>query len=332
MTDRARRRAAASDTASREDREDNPFAPPPEGKPDQPWQPRRAAAHEGSGPEGSGAQGSGSQGTDAQGSAPQGSQGSGSQGSGSHGSGSQGSGGQDSGSRGGSPDGSSQDGEQQPWSSRWSSRQPGRQSGGFGGQGGQDGAGGEGPGGAPRGMRWDPTDPLQRRARYALHAGIWGLFFALFSLPPVALLLGALSLYWGISALRGTSATRRGERPAGQGHGKATAEDIAGSARAPEERGAPLGGAQGGQGQQPQVSVTPAQAAKSQASAAIGGLVTAMLTLAVVAGTFAFQMAYKDYFTCQQDALTQSSRQSCDKMLPDNLRPFLENRGGNATQ
>ena len=83
-------------------------------------------------------------------------------------------------------------------------------------------------------MRWDPTDPLQRRARYALHAGIWGLFFSLLSLPEVALLLGALSVYWGISALRGKqpkSASAGGGRqdrrqgrsqaePRGDGHGR----------------------------------------------------------------------------------------------------------------
>jgi hypothetical protein len=51
-------------------------------------------------------------------------------------------------------------------------------------------------------MRWDPTDPAQRRARYALLSGMWGIFFVLFGWTYVALLLGALALYWGISALR----------------------------------------------------------------------------------------------------------------------------------
>ena len=31
---------------------------------------------------------------------------------------------------------------------------------------------------------------------------MWAFFFALFSWPYVALLLGALALYWGISSLR----------------------------------------------------------------------------------------------------------------------------------
>ncbi|KOG88527.1 membrane protein, partial [Streptomyces varsoviensis] len=88
----------------------------------------------------------------------------------------------------------------------------GRQGGGFGGSpqqrpgGGPEGSGGPGnqggPGGGPGGLRWDPTDPAQRRARYSLLAGMWAFFFALFSIPQVALLLGALSVYWAISSLR----------------------------------------------------------------------------------------------------------------------------------
>ena len=80
------------------------------------------------------------------------------------------------------------------------------------GQSGGNGGNGTGTGGSTRGLRWDPTDPLQRHARYSLHTGIWALFFSLFSLPEVALLLGALSLYWGINALRGgKSPSRSGE-------------------------------------------------------------------------------------------------------------------------
>ncbi|MEY7981728.1 hypothetical protein AB8O53_36165, partial [Streptomyces pilosus] len=60
----------------------------------------------------------------------------------------------------------------------------------------------EGQGGGPQtpGPRWDPTDPAQRRARYALLSGMWAFFFALFNWPYVALLLGSLALYWAISA------------------------------------------------------------------------------------------------------------------------------------
>lgn len=51
-------------------------------------------------------------------------------------------------------------------------------------------------------MRWDPTDPVQRRARYSLLSGMWAFFFAIFDFPEIALLLGALATYWSISALR----------------------------------------------------------------------------------------------------------------------------------
>jgi hypothetical protein len=190
-------------------------------------------------------------------------------------------------------------------------------------------------------MRWDPTDPLQRHARYALHAGIWGLFFSLLSLPEVALLLGALSVYWGISALRGKqpkSAKEAGGRTGAKGGAKrnrgvtATAEDVAGTARGPERDGGAdgargdgeSGGRAGGKPPLP-LSVTPAQAVKAKRTAAISGLVTATLTLAIVAATFTFQSVYEDYYTCQQDALTQSSRDDCKQYLPERLRPLLEN-------
>ncbi|QPP06921.1 hypothetical protein G4Z16_11600 [Streptomyces bathyalis] len=303
MADRRRRRAAPSDDASRAD---NPFAAPPEGQADQPWQPRRSAGSEG-GP-----------GTD------------------------QGQGGPDSGNGSGNGNGNGGSGsdsdpgrDRSGWGSHWSSKQPGRQSGGFGGPGGGggggqeggngDGTGGQG-GGLARGMRWDPTDPTQRHARYSLHTGVWALFFSLFSLPEVALLLGALSLYWGISALRGGKSSSRsgtsGKR-GGSGTG-ATAEDVAGTDRTATED-APK--------QMPQVPVvvSPAQAAKSRTTAAISGLIAASLALAVVVATFTFQQVYSEYFTCTEDALTQSSREDCKDLLPSELRPLLENRSSSAS-
>ncbi|MFF0010533.1 hypothetical protein [Streptomyces sp. NPDC005374] len=130
--------------------EDNPFAPPPEGTPDRPWQPRR----------------------------PEGSDGS------------------DGGQGGGN-------GGYTPWGSQWSDRQPGRSGGGFGERpGAGPGGGPESQGNAGPSQRWDPTDPAQRHARYALLCGMWAFFFALFGWPYVALLLGAPALYWAISALR----------------------------------------------------------------------------------------------------------------------------------
>ncbi|MFE6285007.1 hypothetical protein [Streptomyces sp. NPDC057877] len=216
--------------------DDNPFAPPPEGTPDRPWQPRRPSG---------------------------------------------------SGSGGGSDDsGDSEGGGRSPWGSRWSDRQPGRSQGGFGER---PGGSSEGPGGGntpgPSGMRWDPTDPAQRRARYALLSGMWAFFFALFSWPYAALLLGALALYWAISALRAKPRNADPDAPA---------------------------------------SDTPA---RPQTAAAISGLVTASLALALVAASFTAQFVYRDYYTCRSDALTTAAEQACNKLLPEELRGVLGTEG-----
>ncbi|MBB5119584.1 hypothetical protein [Streptomyces eurocidicus] len=245
-----------------EQRDDNPFAPPPEGRPDRPWEPRERPEGREGGTDGTGQGGQGN---------PAGPGGQGGQGD------------------QGGPDGTgSQSGGQPPvWGSQWSSRQPGRQDGGFGGGPGgprRPGGQGGGPGGSG-GLRWDPTDPAQRRARYALLAGMWGFFFALFSIPQVALLLGALSLYWGISSLRAKSTPRRPD---------------------PDNPAAPSPGA-----------------FRPQTTAAVSGLVTGGLALAIVAATFLFQIVYSDYYTCVDDALTQTSRQACENHLPKELRPLL---------
>ncbi|MEU9120269.1 hypothetical protein AB0C96_10465 [Streptomyces sp. NPDC048506] len=181
------------------------------------------------------------------------------------------------------------------WGSQWSSRQPGRQNGGFGARPGGRNGQPNGPGG-PGNLRWDPTDPSQRRARYALLAGMWAFFFVLFSLPEVALLLGALAIYWGISSLR----TK-------QDPAKAAATATATVAGRP---------APGGAGSAP-------GATRPQVTAAIGGLVTASLALMMVAATFTVQIVYRDYFTCVDDALTQSASKSCENLLPKELRPLL---------
>ncbi|MFD7705008.1 hypothetical protein [Streptomyces caelestis] len=202
---------------SREPQDDNPFAPPPEGTPDRPWQPRHPSGGEGGG--------------------------------------------------------------RSSWGRNWSDRQPGRSSGGFG----ERPRGPEGQGGGPQGpgMRWDPTDPAQRRARYALLSGMWAFFFGLFGWPYVALLLGALALHWGIGALR---ATPRAQDP---------------DAPAPEPKGRP------------------------QTTAAVSGVVTGSLALALVAASFTAQLVYSDYYTCTDDALTQEARQSCGDLLPEQLRDLL---------
>ncbi|MDX3753096.1 hypothetical protein [Streptomyces sp. AK08-02] len=206
--------------------DDNPFAPPPEGTPDKPWQPRRPAGDDASGDSG-----------------------------------------------------------HSPWGSQWSDRQPGRSPGGFGdrsgrpgGQGGPEGKG-DGSGTDPR---WDPTDPAQRHARYALLCGMWAFFFVLFGWPYVSLLLGALALNWGISALRAKPRTPNPDVPA-PSPGTSTVN-------------------------------------RQQRTAAISGLVTASLALAMVAGTIALQFVYRDYYTCANDALTTTSQKACDDLLPKPLR------------
>lgn len=174
---------------------------------------------------------------------------------------------------------------------RWSDRQPGEQHGGFG-----DRPGGPGPGTGPGGSRFDPKDPVQRRSRYALLAGMWGVFFGLLGLPEVGLLLGALAVYWGFDSLRAkpraaASATGTdGGRPAG--------------ADGPRPTGAP--------GPRP------------QAAAARGGLVAGVMALVIAGSVFTVQLVYKDYYDCVSDSLTSTQRQNCSELLPEPLRSYLE--------
>ncbi|SMF14901.1 hypothetical protein [Streptomyces sp. Amel2xC10] len=229
--------------------DDNPFAPPPEGTPDRPWQPRHPSG------------GQGDQG--------------------------------DQGGQGGQEP-QTPPGGYTPWGSQWSDQQPGRApGGGFGerpgagpegnGQNGQGGPGGQGGGQGGPASRWDPTDPAQRKARYALLCGMWAFFFALFGWPYVALLLGALALNWGIVALRAKPRTPDPDAPA-------PAADPKG---------------------------------KPQTTAAVSGLVTASLALALVAATFTAQLVYQDYYTCTKDALTNEAEQACGDLLPKELKGIL---------
>ncbi|MEV6676043.1 hypothetical protein AB0N09_04135 [Streptomyces erythrochromogenes] len=154
--------------------------------------------------------------------------------------------------------------------------------------GGDNGGNGDGNGpgdsGGDRGpARWDPTDPIQRRARYALLAGMWGLFFGIFLVPSVGLLLGALALYWGISALRAKPAAATGEP------GAPTGLDALGPA------------------------------ARPQRTAAVSGLVTASLAILLAMGTYAMQLAYKDFYVCRDDALTKTAELQCNTLLPNDF-------------
>ncbi|MFI6344521.1 hypothetical protein [Streptomyces sp. NPDC050560] len=271
--------APGADGTAPED--DNPFAPPPEGAPDRPWEPRTP-------PGGRGEGGRGDDGEDARG-------------------------------RGSSP-----------WGSQWSDNQPGRApGGGFGDRPGrrpQGGPGGgpEGPQGQRGGPRWDPKDPAQRRARYALLGGMWAFFFALFGWRYPALLLGALALYWSISSLRAAPRTpdptapqqdpRPGVAPP-PGDGTASGADAQAQTPAARAPGAP--------GPAAQPPGAPGSGAKPQTTAAVSGLVTAALALAIVAATFAAQLVYRDYYTCVNDALTNSAKHSCEQHLPSQLRSVL---------
>ncbi|MCX5311209.1 hypothetical protein [Streptomyces sp. NBC_00154] len=251
-------------------KDDNPFAPPPENRPDQPWRPRHPSP---------GANGNGDDGANGNG---------------------------DGSSEGGSSD------DRPAWGSQWSSHQPGRQSGGFGGrpggQAGPNGPGGQGgPEGGPGGLRWDPTDPAQRRARYALLSGMWAFFFAIFDFPEIALLLGALAVYWSVSSLRAkprsATAAESTHRAAGTSSGSAPAAGPAPGAGT----AAPYARSQG----------------RPQTTAAVSGLVTALLALSIVAMTFTVQLVYRDYYTCVNDALTKSGQLACNDLLPKPLEPFF---------
>ncbi|MGW2116666.1 hypothetical protein ACWCPH_15320, partial [Streptomyces zhihengii] len=168
--------------------------------------------------------------------------------------------------------------------------------GGFGRPGGRKGDqnGPEG-GGSGGGLRWDPTDPLQRRARYALLGGMWAFFFALFDFPEIALLLGALAVYWAVSSLRGKPVATAGD-----------SAQAAGDAPRPA-------GAQPAQ----------RQSSRPQITAATSGLVMAGIALLIVAASFAAQLVYRDYYTCVNDALTKSGQMACNDLLPEPLRDVL---------
>ncbi|MEU0137925.1 hypothetical protein ABZ172_28400 [Streptomyces sp. NPDC006296] len=235
--------------------DDNPFAAPPEDRPDQPWQPRRPSRAQGQ-----------------------------------HGD-------------GGNGDGAEGHSDDRPaWGSQWSDQQPGRQGGGFGGRPGGAGGQGGGPEGSPGGLRWDPTDPAQRRARYAVLGGMWAFFFALFDFPEIAMLLGALAVYWSISALRG------GPKKAPDG----AAGDADRTAVTPAQGTAPGTLPRGAQNN-----------GRQQTTAAVSGLVTAVLALAIVATGYTVQLVYRDYYTCVNDALTKSGALACNEKLPDPLEPFF---------
>ncbi|MFF3555610.1 hypothetical protein ACFYXL_19660 [Streptomyces tsukubensis] len=242
MRDRRRRTDLLLPRERQSTDDNNPFAPPPEGRPDQPWQPRRPDEGRGSDADGNGGGNGGS----------------------------------------GDGEGSGSSGGRSGWGSQWSSRQPGRSSGGgFGGRPGSNNSPENGP--QSPGPRWDPTDPAQRHARYAMIAGLWALFFTLFlDFPEIGLLLGAPALYWAISALR--------------------------TAPKPPDAASQAGG------------LSPQTVRRTQRTSAIAGLVMSVVTLLTVGSMYAAQLVYRDFYVCERDALTKTAQSACNSKLPEPLR------------
>lgn len=178
------------------------------------------------------------------------------------------------------------------------------------------GGGSSGPGGG-MGPRFDVTDPVQRRARYALLAGMWGLFFGLFSLPEVALLLGALALYWGISSLR----AQPKDDGSGTATGAARSQVLAAMQPGPPRDEAPATGRPAAPSSSP--SPYARDQRNPQFTAAVSGIIAGLVALAIVAVTFTFQIVYKDYYNCVNNALTQPARESCNSLLPKQLQSVL---------
>jgi hypothetical protein len=219
-----------------------------------------------------------------------------------------------------------------PWGGQWGERRPGwPPPGPFDREGGPGGTGQSQP------PRFDPTDPAQRRARYALLCGIWGLFFTLLvGWTSLGLLLGALALHWGISALRTKPEEREQARAATLAALSRTphrdGDDAPAQPPTPPQQPGPPPGARtpdgpaapgvppGPPSYPPGPPYGPLPARQPQRNAAVTGIVTAAISLALVATGFTVHVVYKDYFDCRHDALTSVASASCDAKLPKPLR------------
>ncbi|MFP8908500.1 hypothetical protein ACLIYN_30155, partial [Streptomyces atacamensis] len=83
-----------------------------------------------------------------------------------------------------------------------------------------------------------------------------------------------------------------------------------------------------GAGQAPAPSRPEAgRSGRPQLAAAVTGLVTGILALVIIAAQFTVQLVYRDYFVCVEDALTTSSREACERHLPEELRPLFGDPG-----
>jgi hypothetical protein len=110
---------------------------------------------------------------------------------------------------------------------------------------------------------------------------MWAFFFALFDMSEIALLLGALALYWAISSLR--------------------------APRHPES-----------ETNQPGSTPNPySTTARPHTATAVSGLVTAALALTLVAANFTVELVHRDFYTCVGDSLTRTAQLDCNELLPE---------------
>jgi hypothetical protein len=179
---------------------------------------------------------------------------------------------------------------------------------------------------APQGPRFDPSDPVQRRARYALLSGMWGIFFLILGVPYITLLLASLALYWAISSLRGTAKTPTSALDGTAG----AATPVPGPPPAPTAP--PVPGpppATPGYGMPAyHAGYVPPYQTRPQVPAAMGGLIAAIVGLAMVAAVFGVQLYYKSFYDCQNNALTKAAYASCATTVTPKPPQWLVQIGG----
>ncbi|MFE4975493.1 hypothetical protein ACFRAR_25755 [Kitasatospora sp. NPDC056651] len=203
--------------------------------------------------------------------------------------------------------GEGQDGPGQDGSGQGGSGQGGIGQGGPGQGGGRPqgpspwGPGGDGRPGrrppAPQPPRLDPANPAHRKARNAALAGPLALVCLFTGLHWLALLIGALGIVWGVSAMR----TRQTAAPA------ATAATAVASASGPDG------------------SYPGATAPNPLTPAALAGILTGAMTVVFATSVIGLGYHYRDYVTCVQDSLTSVGAQNCDRYAPQWYVDFTGN-------
>jgi hypothetical protein len=59
----------------------------------------------------------------------------------------------------------------------------------------------------------------------------------------------------------------------------------------------------------------------------VTGVVLSSLAILFVAAQFTAHIAYRDYYSCTNDALTSQARQSCEQLLPAQVRDLIGTEG-----